>query len=332
MFDDIYKDQIFLHPSVDWTPRFFNNLMRDLTPHGWYRKDEQPRISMDLYRPGVNKSLLVHVMHEIPPDLDLSKITLISDLVYRKRPIKEYLPLWPEVYGEWAHDFQYANTLPTKRFNCFINRGCRFRQSWMYQMVRMDLLDQGHVSYWCEDRFTNKSAADYFDMLFQGNEIFKQEHDILRDRIPFKNFAMPLEQAIIDSAVTVVIETWFDNNDIFVFSEKIWRSIQLPRPWLLFASQHSVNFLRDLGLDVFDDYVDHSYDEDPDPIMRQMKILSQLRSNRSLDSNHLQDLERRAESNRAKMRSWKGDWPAKYQKIVNRIVDISTPGSLTSRA
>jgi hypothetical protein len=45
-----------------------------------------------------------------------------------------------------------------------------------------------------------------------------------------------------------------------VFSEKIFRALQTPRPWVLCTSPGAVKLLKDHGFDVLDDCVDHSYD------------------------------------------------------------------------
>jgi len=43
-------------------------------------------------------------------------------------------------------------------------------------------------------------------------------------------------------------------------SEKIFRCLVTPVPWIAYAGRYTIAKLRELGFDVMDDIVDHSYD------------------------------------------------------------------------
>ena len=43
-------------------------------------------------------------------------------------------------------------------------------------------------------------------------------------------------------------------------SEKIFRCLVTPVPWVVYAGRYTIAKLRELGFDVLDDIVDHSYD------------------------------------------------------------------------
>lgn len=311
--------------SRQWSYQLFDQFIRDLCSQGW-RVRRRTSCDIDFYHLTSGQSLLVRVQHWFPEGMEQSTV-LISDVVCLEPFAKQVIGMYPEIFGEFYVDFRYQNRLPTKRFNCFINRGCPFRQSWLYQLVRQGLLEQGHVSYWCEDRFGTSPPREYFETLFQGNKNFAVEHEYLRHKIPFKNFDMCLEDAIIDSTVSIVLETWFQDNNLWIFSEKTWRNLQMPRPWLLMASKHSVKYLRNLGFDVLDDYVDHGYDDITDPVHRQMAIISQVVNMRSLTNSDLKDLEQRAQHNRDKLLELKRTWPIKYQNILGQIKSISKDDS-----
>jgi hypothetical protein len=60
--------------------------------------------------------------------------------------------------------------------------------------------------------------------------------------------------------INIVTETTvFD--DIFL-SEKIWKPIASGQLFLVIGSRNTIQYLRELGVDVFDDIIDHSYDID----------------------------------------------------------------------
>jgi hypothetical protein len=63
---------------------------------------------------------------------------------------------------------------------------------------------------------------------------------------------------------------------IFV-SEKTWKPIASKQLFLIFGNPGTVEFLRSLGVDVFDDIIDHSYDQDPDWKSRLVKIHQEIK-------------------------------------------------------
>ena len=187
-------------------------------------------------------------------------------------------------YGMYAGDVAVDNVTPTKDFNCFINRMDPIRQSWLYQLIRRGIFNQGYVSFNMDISrhiFLNQCRRDalpleIFDQQFQEQlSIFEPEHRHIRPHVPCRNFdsSIELNQIIMNSKFSIVLETYFDRNDVITFSEKIFRCLKLPRPWVLFAMKGAVQSLRNFGFDVLDDIVDHSYDTIEFDITRQVKIL-----------------------------------------------------------
>jgi hypothetical protein len=170
---------------------------------------------------------------------------------------------------------------PSKAFNCFINRMDPIRQSWLYQLVRRKLFDQGYVSFnmiTCMiPDLAHLDPHEAFERQFQEQlSIFQPEHDAVKSRVPYKNFVCDgdLTKVILDSKFSIVLETYFDKNTIITYTEKIFRALQLPQPWLLFGSKHAVKNLKSMGFDVLDDVVDHDYYDNIDvAVERQLKIL-----------------------------------------------------------
>jgi len=60
--------------------------------------------------------------------------------------------------------------------------------------------------------------------------------------------------------INIVTETTVFN-DVFL-SEKIWKPIASGQLFFVVGSQNTMQYLRELGVDVFDDIIDHSYDID----------------------------------------------------------------------
>lgn len=220
--------------------------------------------------------------------------------------------------GLFYTDYQENNVVPVKDFNCFINRYDITRQSWFYQLIRQGLFDRGYISFNSEvsqgrspgPEFDHLSPSQAFDLGFEKyNNIFAVEHELIRHQIPYKNFkdTGDLTPVVLATKFSIVLETFFHDNNVITVTEKIFRCLQLPRPWLLFSSQYAVKYLQSLGLDVLSDVVDHSYDNIANPIERQMAILEQAKilADQPLDQ---QRCTAAAEHNKALLKSWWAVW------------------------
>ena len=62
-----------------------------------------------------------------------------------------------------------------------------------------------------------------------------------------------------DSVFNIVTESFISADDIFL-TEKIFKPIIWHQPFIIIGNPGSIEFLRTDGFDVFDDIIDHSYD------------------------------------------------------------------------
>jgi hypothetical protein len=197
---------------------------------------------------------------------------------------KYYEQFASSLYGMYAGDVSIEDIVPTQNFNCFINRMDPIRQSWLYQLIRRDIFNQGYVSFnmdisrhilFKQCDATATPAEVFEDQFHQKLSIFEFEHNYIKDQVPYCNFdpGTELNQIIMQTKFSIVLETYADRNEIITFSEKIFRCLKLPRPWIMFAMKDAVKYLRNLGFDVLDDIVDHSYDSIEFDIDRQTKML-----------------------------------------------------------
>jgi hypothetical protein len=211
-------------------------------------------------------------------------------------------------YGLYSGSIQVDPQKPTKKFNCLINRMDPIRQSWFYQLIRRNLLDQGLVSFNMDIRsHTVDNQFDpgddpltVFEQQFQRYlQIFQPEHELSKTMVPYRNFDCDPQTAIMQTEFSIVLETSFDRNEVITFSEKIFRCLKLPRPWVMFAMKNAVAYLKNLGFDVLDDLVDHAYDSIEFAIDRQVAILDQcqIMCQRELTTNDIKRCEQAAQHN-----------------------------------
>lgn len=281
----------------------YNDIEKRLIELGW-KCEYKDNVCFGLFSKK-DKELEIAFAH--PPITD--RPLIITDSVVKNQST---LCTSPTIFGHFYREFEYTNSIPTKKFNCFIHRGCSYRQGWFYQLVKNNLLEEGFVSYHCFDTENKTDSAEYFEQLFlSGNQNFEQEHTYIKSNltIPFINFDdTHLEQVIVDSEKSLTIETFFAEPDVVTFSEKTWRSLQLPRPMLLFGHPYSIKQLRDWGFDVYDDYIDHSYDNELISHIRQSMILKELIKPISYTSAVLEDFENRAEHNRQILKNYSNEF------------------------
>lgn len=191
------------------------------------------------------------------------------------------MPTKNSFYGIYHYPYPTEPIQPVKDFNCLINRMDPVRQSWLYQLIRRDIFDRGFVSFAMHARSicdsNNEDSHVIFERQFENHcKIFQTEHDSIKHRVPYKNFHDngDLTHVIMQSKFSVVLETYFVETHAITFTEKIFRCLQLPRPWLLFAHPHAVKILKNMGFDVCDDVIDHDrYDNNDWWIDRQRHIL-----------------------------------------------------------
>jgi hypothetical protein len=260
--------------------------------------------------------------------VDAINVRGLTNLVVTDNVVnRPHVGLYPEFWGSFSYQPEYTARPPTRLFNCFMNRVCTTRQSWFYQFVRRNLLHIGWISFLLDYRKLPpgvSSKQDLYEYNYnQGYDIFEAEHNLMQGRVPFCNFEGDLDQVIVDSCISLVIETYFDWPDIVAFSEKIFRALQLPRPVMLYSMPGSVAVLRKYGFDVWDDIIDHEYDSEPNQIQRQIQILDQLCQLRDLTytDQQLKEFELRAQHNRDLLQKFRSQWP---DKLKNTLAQLCT--------
>jgi len=93
----------------------------------------------------------------------------------------------------------------------------------------------------------------------------------------------------LDSYFEIIVETNYRQNTIF-HSEKTFKAIYWLQPFVSVAEQHSIKTLREMGYDVFDDYIDHSYDNIADYKERMFAVMSEIKRLCKLSEDEWKDI------------------------------------------
>jgi hypothetical protein len=242
---------------------------------------------------------------------------IITDNIPLDLVASNLISVVPEFWSIWKFDPVYNDRPATKAYNCFMNRPRGDRSVTFYELIRRDLLSKGIVSY--------NATADEYEKAFVNTELerYTVEHKDGQPLIPYNTLSDTLEQCIINTRVSLILETYISDNHV-VFSEKIFRALQMPRPWLLYCSCNSVKQLRQYGFDVLDDYVNHSYDAEKKHFTRLLRIIDQLETfvDREYSDADYEKFKQAAAHNQQLLKTFEKAWPAKFERILNQIKQL----------
>jgi len=199
----------------------------------------------------------------------------------------EVISVLPEFWGQWHFEPEYEDRDSSISYNCFMNRKRGDRDRVFTLLKKRNILDKGLVSYLDRDYDTVNSHGT-------------------------------LEQCIIDTNVSLILET-YTRDDAIVFSEKIFRAIQLPRPWLLYCSPFSIELLCSHGFDVLDDMINTEYDREKNHWMRLDLILDKLETfiDRQYTPKEYERFKQAAEHNQQLLASLLHSWPEKLKTVMS---------------
>ena len=240
---------------------------------------------------------------------------VITDNIPLQPAAGKLISVVPEFWHIWYFDPVYMDREPTWGYNCFMNRARGDRSTTYYELIKRNILSKGLVSF-------NLNDTEYQQQFIQA-ELFRYNQEHTQASVPYNNLTGTLEQCIIDSNVSLVLETYISDSHA-VFSEKIFRCLQIPRPWLLYCSPGSVGFLRDHGFDVLDDCVDHSYDQIKDHGVRLNALLNQLETfiNRRYNEKDYARFKQAVEHNQFLLKQFEQQWPDKLNSIFDKIKQL----------
>jgi hypothetical protein len=211
--------------------------------------------------------------------------------------------------------FQYKQLKPTidKNFDSNYNFISLNRNPRPHRLVLVSLLhglglqEHGLISYIEQENTGNIDSINWVfneqqqpikNIIDIGYEIFKNSNLKIKDNKNIygkknynnnvENFVDKLQQYYKETFVEIVTETSYTESS-FLLTEKFLNSVYGCNFPIVLCSKGTVEFLRKIGFDMFDDIIDHSYDLIDNPIDR---LYSAIYNNRKLltDNNYIKEL------------------------------------------
>lgn len=258
--------------SLDW---IFGDWI-DFEKHnsGLYRREQFPRFFDCFQRLIDNGKKLYFVMPQPYP----------GSWSMMREPLLSYIE-FPEFYGIYHDIFRACygpapeSGLDFHKHFVFLNKRNRLgRQKLFYRIVDRGLLDRGFVSFLGHGQ---KSSFD--QQQWDQHRDYLLRHDLTLDRqaLEYANTLVPYmpdprmtitDQLCVtggwlpdlslyrDAFFDVVFETHESHSGATVFTEKIFRSVYLGRPFLACGGQNFLTEFRKLGFRTFEPWFSESYD------------------------------------------------------------------------
>lgn len=152
-----------------------------------------------------------------------------------------------------------VNRLDSKRLLLFLEHQLRTE----YQPADLDCVNFNCWA-WDGDNASTQGLQANFDRYYQNldehyHEVYAATYDRIRQQQPYRNHEYSLEESHVNAWMNVVMETYSSDNNI-ALSEKTFRALSLPVPFMLYSGRHTVAYLTSLGFDCLSDLVEHKYD------------------------------------------------------------------------
>lgn len=225
-------------------------------------------------------------LENLQKELSLPNVSVVSwggDITNQYREYQELQPVSEKNFDS------------TRTFVCLTRHVRPYRQVLLSYLLGKDLDQFGYISCLEQDKLTYdlldrlpwqfESRHDHArDLILDGYKKLQHRSDLMIDPVDIYdgndndnvgNFSRSLVKKYRDSFVEVVAESSFTTPS-FNITEKTLNSIYGCNFPIILCSSGTVAHLRELGFDMFDDVIDHSYDQIDNPLDR---LLSAIDSN-----------------------------------------------------
>lgn len=309
MIDDIYNGEIYKQSRCLDRENVIKKFLDDILDHQGFapadntgrRWTNQSRLVILCFVDDFNVS---GIDYGEPPEKWFDKTTVvITENQVLFSPQYTVLKLPASFYSTFFYTPKLTHWHPVREFHFPMNRGDTQRDTIFAEFQRQrGLTDRDFVNY--NAAYTNQE--------------------------PFRNHQCYIEEAWVQSYINLVVETYAGDNTV-TFSEKTFRALQTPAPWMLFACRHSIAYLRELGFDVLDDLIDHSYDDAYQTGLNGIDKIKNwfeyaLRNLENIKQNSDDVIRQRcliaAEHNRALLQAWKKQWPGDFSKWFANALQV----------
>lgn len=207
------------------------------------------------------------------PKLWDAKVTVLTDNHVTCPTLYSVRQLPQSWFGIYAYDGAVTTWQPDRRFNFGVNRidmkrmllFLEYRKRLPWEPDR-DVMDYVNFNCWAWDGDNTSDAGLHGNFTRQWQlldhdqqsaylETFEQDQASL----PVRNHALDHDTAMHRAWINLVVET-YSGDSVIALSEKMFRALMIPAPWMTYSGRYTVVYLESLGFDCLTDVIDHDYD------------------------------------------------------------------------
>jgi len=194
--------------------------------------------------------------------------------------------LWPAKIL-WDKDFSYA---ATHHYIALARSPKAHRTRFINNLLNLKLEKYGYFSIGSGEEWSTLAGSTFYDRHQKILGIDKHnlkyfptliDGAVAQDfNIDIKSYSVSdtrIKNALLNVVLETSYEIRFNNWTVPMLTEKTTKAFALGQIPLILGPKAQVEHTRDMGFDMFDDFVDHSYDNEQDPEVRITKFANSLK-------------------------------------------------------
>ena len=162
-------------------------------------------------------------------------------------------------YGIYSYQPADQTWQPDRDYTFAVNRIDFKRMRILSNLHQRLKFDSGYVNFNCVQGRNTDPQHNFHALLEHASAEEMMRFQQLATMMPVKNYSINHDQTYTHSWLNIAVETYSSDN-VVALSEKIFRCLVTPVPWIAYSGRYTIARLRALGFDVLDDIVDHRYD------------------------------------------------------------------------
>lgn len=283
LYHDIYTSEVFKQTQCIWhentTLDFFRSLLTALGYRStggsnkvWQRGDRTVVVCL------ADDIATCGPMDRILPMAQLfdPKTVVITDNLVNSPTQYRVIQLPESYFGIYNYAPQKAEWKPERRFSFSVNRIDYKRMALFLELTSRttipnsrDLdLERDFVNFNCWAWDSSNDTPEALQQNFANvmgfisdnlKRVYQKAYDEMLPRMPYRNHNKSMEEMHLHAWMNMVMET-YSGDTVVALSEKLFRALVTPVPWIVYGGRYTVAYLRQLGFDVLDDLVQHRYD------------------------------------------------------------------------
>jgi len=193
------------------------------------------------------------------PYLFDANTTVITDNWLNTPTVYNVARLPDSFYGIYSYTPADQTWQPNRDYTFAVNRIDFKRMQILLNLYQQLKFDRGYVNFNCTQGRNTNPQHNFHALLEHASAEELPVFRRLADMMPVKNYSINHDQTYTSSWLNIAVETYSSDN-VVALSEKIFRCLVTPVPWIAYSGRYTIARLRALGFDVLDDIVDHRYD------------------------------------------------------------------------